>query len=60
MIFTQTTRPAADKELCPLGCGRFWHGLPKDPYGSRGFCPSPFGVPVPVVDIDEPEEEWVA
>lgn len=42
-------------ERCPLGCGSPWHGLPRVATYQTSTCPSPFGVPVPVVELVEEE-----
>ena len=42
-------------EWCPLGCGNRWHGLPKEASHRASACPSPFGVPVPVVALIDEE-----
>lgn len=46
------------REMCPLGCGANWHGLPREGDGipKSKDCPGPGGVPVPVADL----EPWSA
>ena len=40
-------------EMCPLGCGSRWHGLPKEATHRTTACPSVWGVPVSMVELDE-------
>jgi hypothetical protein len=43
---------SAGPERCPLGCGAVWHGLPIAATYRNDTCPGPYGVPVPVVEVD--------